>query len=196
MHRSRPMALLLCAVMLILAACDALPADSSIVVKADEVAVVYAQDTGALENTLTEGRYEIQALQQGVMFYPLFWQVYSFRDEYTLNDGALGGDAIEAQTIDETEVRVNVSLVFRVNADEIEVIFDSWGSDDYRPGYIHPTARRVVKDIIGLYSAQSLSTLAASDLQVRIENALRAEFEANGFLLQRVDLGEVVIVDG
>lgn len=195
MHLSRPIALLLWAVMLILAACDAIPADSSIVVRPDEIAVVYAQDTGALRTILTEGRYDIQPLQEDVLFYPLFWQVYSFRDEFTLNDGALGGDAIEARTLDETEIRVNLSFVFRVNADEVDVIFDSWGSDDYRPGYIRPTARRVVKDIIGVYSARSLSTLAASDLQVQIENALRSEFEANGFLLQRVDLGEVVVVE-
>src|SRR5687767_1257731 len=118
MSLSRTVTLWLCLMTIFLAACDALPTPSSIVVKPNEVAVVYAQETGALEDTLYEGTYDIDLLEQSVMFYPLFWQVYSFRDEYTLSDGALGGDAIEARTIDDVEVRVSLSLVFRVNADE------------------------------------------------------------------------------
>lgn len=193
MHRSRPI-FFLCLIMVFLAACDALPNDATIVVKADEIAVVYAQDTGALEATLYEGAYDIAA-QQSVAFYPLFWQVYTFRDEFTLNDRALGDEAIEAYTFDEAKMRVSLTLVFRLNADEIDVIFDTWGNADYRVGYIRPTAQRVVRDIIGIYSANSLYGLEISNLQVQIENALRAELEANGFLLQRVDLSEIVFAE-
>jgi regulator of protease activity HflC (stomatin/prohibitin superfamily) len=192
MQLSRSIYFLLSLVMIVLSACDALPTDATIVVKADEIAVVYAQDTGALENTLYEGAYDI-APQQSVAFYPLFWQVYTFRDEFTLSDRALGDEAIEAYTIDEAKMRVSMTLVFRLNADEIDVIFDSWGNADYRVGYIRPTARRVIRDVIGLYTAQDLSELPSIDLQTQIENALRAELEANGFLLQRVDVEDVRI---
>lgn len=194
MYRSRPI-FLLCFVMIFLAACDAIPSDTGIVVKHDEIAVVYAQDTGALESTLYEGVYDIEP-QQGVTFYPLFWQVYTFRDEYTLSDRALGDEAIEAYTLDEGKMRVSLTLVFRLNADEIDVIFDSWGNSDYRVGYIRPTTRRVVKDVIGVYNVQSLYTLAPETLQLQIENALRPELEENGFLLQRVDLGDVIFPEG
>jgi len=177
--------------MLLLTACDALPGDSHIVVKADEVAVVYAQNTGAFEKTLPTGDYTIDPLQ-GVVFYPLFWQVYTFRDGQARMDSALGGEAIDVPTSDNTAVRVSLSLVFRVNADHIDLIYDAWGADDYRVNYIRPTARRVVHDVLGLYTAADLAALAPSALQQQIETALRDELEANGFLLQRVDVGEVV----
>lgn len=193
MHRSRPI-FFLCLIMVFLTACDALPNDSTIVVKADEIAVIYAQDTGALEDTLYEGAYDIQP-QQSVAFYPLFWQVYTFRDEFTLSDRGLGDEAIEAYTLDETKWRVSLTLVFRLNADEIDMIFDSWGNADYRVGYIRPTAQRVVREIMSDYDAQGLAALSPEDLQPQIEDALRAELEANGFLLQRVDLGEVVFAE-
>ena len=86
--------------------------------------MVYAQDTGALEDTLYEGAYDIEP-QQAVTFYPLFWQVYTFRDEYTLSDRALGDEAIEAYTLDEEKMRVSLTLVFRLNADEAKEI-EAW----------------------------------------------------------------------
>jgi hypothetical protein len=187
MHLSRPLFLMISLGMIFLTACDALPTDTSIVVKPDEIAVIYAQNTGALEDTLYEGAYDLEP-QQGVTFYPLFWQVYTFRDEYTLSDRAIGDEAIEAYTLDETRIRVSLTFVFRLNADEIDTIFDSWANADYRVGYIRPTTRRVVQDVIRTYTAEDLSAMAFIDLQQQIENALRIELEANGFLLQRVDL--------
>ena len=189
MPRSRQI-MFLCVLLIILGACDAIPREAGIVVKPDEVAVIYAEETGALEDTLYEGTYALEP-QQGVTFYPLFWQVYTFRDEYTLSERALGDEAIEAYTLDEAKMRVSLTLVFRLNADEIDVIFDSWGHSDYRVGYVRPTTRRVVRAIIQSYTANDLSTLPLSSLQIQIEEALRNEFEANGFLLQRVDVGEL-----
>jgi hypothetical protein len=179
-----------------LAACDTLATETRFSVKADEVAVVYSQGLGALEDTLYEGDYEINPLQQGVVFYPLFWQVYTFRDGQMLNDSGIGGDAIEATTTDGATVRVSLSLVFSINADEIDVVFDSWGTEDYRTGYIRPTARRVVRELISPLSADDLRSLPELELQQQIEVFLRAEFEANGFLLQRVDVLGVGIGEG
>lgn len=195
MRSIRLIPLLLSAVLFVLAACDAVPLDSTIAVKPNEVAVVYNRETGALQDTLYEGTYTIDPIRESVVFYPLFSQVYTFDNTLPHADESLGADSIEAQTQDQATVYISAVLVFAINIDQIDLVYQHWGSIDYRAAFIRPQVRSTVRDLISTWAAQDLAPQSPNRLAALLEPRLRDALASEGFLLLRVDVLDVDIVE-
>lgn len=181
---------------IVLAGCGLVNAEQEVLVRENEVAVVYNTETQQLEAPLLPGVYTIDPLTQRVTFYPTFVQNYTFAGNDETMDTATGSPAIVAQTADGAVVSISVSVIFRINPEKVNRIHQDWFGTpgDYRAGYVRPTTRLLVRTIVSTYTLAGLTALSPGELAVRITTPLRPELEDSGFFLERIDVLRVAVV--
>jgi regulator of protease activity HflC (stomatin/prohibitin superfamily) len=179
---------------LLLAACSAVETSQQILVQADEIAVVIDTATGDLKEPLQPGTHTINTLDERVVFYPTFVQLYAFAGNVETNtDFSTSAPVITATTSDNIPVTLSLGVAFRVNPTSVNSIHAAWAGTqgDYRAGYIRVVTRLITQTVVSAYSAADLLALPHEDLAARITTPLSREFETNGFSLERVDIYEV-----
>jgi regulator of protease activity HflC (stomatin/prohibitin superfamily) len=178
----------------LLAACSAVETSQQIIVQADEIAVVIDSATGDLKEPLQPGTHTINTLDERVVFYPTFVQLYAFTGSADANaDFATSAPAITATTSDNLPVTLSLGVAFRVNPASVNSIHAEWAGTpgDYRAGYVRVVTRLITQTVVSAYSAAELQALPRADLAARITTPLGREFEMNGFVLERVDIYDV-----
>jgi regulator of protease activity HflC (stomatin/prohibitin superfamily) len=91
-------------------------------------------------------------------------------------------DAVEALTLDGQEVLVGITIFFRIDPEQVNVIRTRWGKD-YLPNFIRPTARGIVRDVVSEYPADTIWNVGRLDFEADIAERLTASFAEEGFIL-------------
>lgn len=175
---------------MVLSACDIIDTQQQVIVQNNEVGVLMDTETGELGAPLPPGTYTIDPLHQKVTFYPTFTQNYMFSSSNTGMETVTASPAVDAQTLDGKAVKINLSVVFRIDPTAVNQIHSAWNgaAGDYRAGYIRPTTRLLVRTIVSTFDWPTLTAMLPGDLASRIETPLREELADNGFILERVDV--------
>lgn len=158
-------------------------AQGIVIVEPTRVAVVINTLTGAVEEPRRGGTHVIvPVVQQVATDYPITQQ------EYTMSARAGEGartnedDAIEARTSDGQTVRLDVTVIFNVNAERANELYRSWGQN-YIQGFVRPTARSIVREVVANFSAEQIYGEARAQLGDDITVALRSAFEVQSLAL-------------
>jgi len=154
-----------------------------LVVGPTERAVVFNTISGELETPRESGIHIIIPGVQQRFLYPIGQQNYTMSDTTSEGD-RVGADAISSRSVDGQEVRLDVTLLFRLadNADSLNTIHRDWSVQPggYREGLIRPSVRSIVRDIVAGFEAESIYGVGREQMQADIQERLIESLSPSG----------------
>lgn len=158
-----------------------------------ERAVVFNVLTGELgEDPLEPGLHIIIPAVQQAFIYPVSRQEYTMSG--TSSEGAQGGnDAIQARSIDGQDVIADVTVIFTITPEDVELVHRNWSdvSQGYLLGLIRPTVRSIVRDVIATFEAEQIFGASRTEVQDEIERRVVEELGEEGFTIIDILLREI-----
>lgn len=160
-----------------------------IFVPAGHVGVLFDRGRGVLPHTLGEG------LNLAIPF----WQHVTLLDarlqEYTMSatadEGALRrDDALDAPTSDGQQVKVDVSVLFRIDKEKAAEVYQTIGTD-YVDKIIRPFSRSQIRMVISRYSATSIYSENRQEAEAIMTRELGELLKAKNIILDKVLLRAV-----
>ena len=139
------------------------------------------------------GKVQPDVLESGLHFIDPVVDVTEFdsrTQNYTMsavtNEGdKTGDDAIRVLSSDGLEVTIDLSVLYRVNADKTPFILQNLGTD-YVEKIVRPVARTAIRDNAVSYEAVALYSTRRQEFQDKIYKAISTGFAKNGIELQNV----------
>jgi regulator of protease activity HflC (stomatin/prohibitin superfamily) len=153
------------------------------------VGVVYDRGRGVLDKPLHEG----------INIMIPFWQTATLFDtrlqEYTMtavqDEGAvIGDDALDAPTSDGQTVKVDATVLFRVDPEKAPVVFKTIG-EDYTNKLIRPFSRSQIRMVISRYSAPSIYSEKRQEAEEVMTNEIRELLKDKNIIIDKVLLRSV-----
>jgi regulator of protease activity HflC (stomatin/prohibitin superfamily) len=96
-----------------------------------------------------------------------------------------GDDAIRVLSADGLEVTVDLTVLYRVQAESAPDILRKLGQG-YRDLVVRPITRTKIRDFAAYYDAVSLYSTKRDEFQQRLGKAIEDEFQKRGFVLEEV----------
>jgi regulator of protease activity HflC (stomatin/prohibitin superfamily) len=150
-----------------------------------QVAVITNVLTGQLEDPRDAGTSVIVPGVQRATLYPINQQEYTMTSNPDEGERA-GDDSVQATTIDGQIVGLDITVFYSLDPVRINNIHQRWNGE-YSP-FIRSTARTVVRDVVAHYTAEQIYGEGRPQMQQDINDSMRAEFDSESFLLNRVDV--------
>ncbi len=165
-----------------------------IVVEPQENAVVFNIISGELSEPRGAGTHIIVPVLQAATIYDISQQEYTMSD--ISSEGDLSGrDAVQARTRDGQQVRLDITVIYSVNPENLNQIHRRW-QERYEQEFVRPTLRSEVRSVVANYAAEGIygqtSSLNASgeevlrgraEMQRDVEESVSVEFAAEGLNL-------------
>lgn len=130
----------------------------------------------------------VPVLEQDVQ-YSIAWQTYTMSGAPT--EGSVSGDdSIRARTSDGQEVRIDSSIIFRVNPDQVVTLHTDWQSR-YVEYFVRPMIQGFVRGQVSQFQAREVNSSVRKDLETALERSLRTEFAKEGLLVDRFLLRDI-----
>ncbi len=152
-----------------------------------QAAVITNTLTGNLDAPRRAGTSIIIPGLQLPTFYPINQQNYTMSS--VTDEGQRGGDdGVDATTVDGQPVALDVTIFYSIDPtpDALNRFHTRWGQS--WEGFIRSTARTVVRDVVSVFRAENIYGEGRVDMQVRINDQMRARFENEGIILNSVDV--------
>ncbi len=130
---------------------------------------------------------------QEVFVYPTEQQEYTMSGIPT--EGRVqGNDAVEALTNDGQVVFVDVTVLYRIEPENANIVHVNW-RNRYEDDFIRPTVRAIVRDIVSQFRAEDIYGVSREMMGGQIEERLRERMDAQGltltaFLVRRIQFSE------
>jgi regulator of protease activity HflC (stomatin/prohibitin superfamily) len=99
--------------------------------------------------------------------------------------GQVGDDAIRVLTSDGLEVTIDLTVLYRVVADDAPRLLRETGND-YRDKIVRPITRTKIRDNAVYYQAVDLFGNKREEFQQRIYKTIEADFKARGLMLEQL----------
>ncbi len=131
----------------------------------------------------------IVPLAEDVYQYPIFWQTYTMSSS-PLEGEQVGDDSIIARTNDGQEVRLDCSIIFRVDREQVVRVHIDWQSR-YVNDLVRPRTRGIVRSIASQFNAIELNSASRSNLEQQINIELTNILEDQGLQLDAFVLRNV-----
>jgi len=157
---------------------------------------IQPQERGVVLNLFSRSGVRDAALDPGVHFITPFVEsvrTYSIGQRaYTMsgtsNEGQVAGnDSVTARTADGQEVFIDATVQYQVNSDRLVELYIRWTSPDgeelFEDKLVRPQARSVVYNAVAQYKVEEVYSTKRDEMQKKIDEQLRAAFEANGLRL-------------
>ncbi len=119
--------------------------------------------------------------------------------EYTMSgtstEGRLqGNDAVEALTVDGQEVRLDITVLYRIARNDVNQIHLNW-QNRYESDFIRPTVRAVTRDVVSQFAAEAIYGLEREALGGRIAEVVTNRMASEGLtltslLVRHIDFNE------
>ena len=158
---------------------------SLVFIRPQEVAVVVSlvSRDGYREQPFRSGLHWIAPLAEKTEIYPIFWQTYTMSSE-ALEGEKIGDDSIAARTSDGQAVYVDVSVIYRIDSnDVIRIHIDL--QDRYVKDYIRPVLRGIVRTEVSQFTADEVNSSKRKNLEAILDEKIREAFNEKGFVLDR-----------
>ena len=125
------------------------------------------------------------------------------QQEYTMSgitsEGRIqGNDAVEALTKDGQEVRLDITVLYRIDRENVNQIHLNWQSR-YESDFIRPTVRAVSRDVVSVFEAEAIYGQSREQLGTDIEAAVAARMADQGLtltslLVRQIDFNDAFAV--
>lgn len=150
-----------------------------IVVEPQQVAVVFQTFTGQLDEPRRAGTHVIIPILQEATIYPISFQQYTMSG--SAEEGARSGDdAVQVRTIDGQEVLLDVTVIYRIDPDNVNIVHERW-QNRYEEDLIRPVLRGFVRDAVSGFRAEAVYADSRTVIQESIEETTRNRLEEEGF---------------
>ncbi len=147
-----------------------------VIVDPTQVAVIANTLTGSVENPRRGGTHVIVPVVQRVaVFYPITQQEYTMSARAGEGQRAGENDAVEARTSDGQTVSLDVTILYRIVPDKTNELYLDW-SENYIAGFVRPTSRSIVREIVAKFSAEQIYSEAREQLGDDIRAAVAVRF--------------------
>jgi regulator of protease activity HflC (stomatin/prohibitin superfamily) len=180
---------------LLLVVCLNLLSASLVFVLPQQAAVVISvvSSGGIRPQPLRAGLYWIIPILERDAHYPISWQTYTMAS--TPTEGArLGDDSIRARTKDGQEVRLDSSIIFRIDMERTVSIHIDW-QDRYVEDLVRPIIRGFVRTQVSQFSVQEVNSNARKDLEALLDRLLREKLAEHGFIVSQFLLRDITFSD-
>ncbi|MCU0476519.1 MAG: SPFH domain-containing protein [Anaerolineae bacterium] len=150
-----------------------------LIVEPAQVAVVFQTVSGQLETPRRAGTHIIIPILQEATIYPIVQQ------QYTMSGVSEGGqergdDAVRVRTIDGQEVIIDVTVIYRINPDDVNIVHERW-QNRYENDLIRPILRGFVRDAVSRFRAEAVYGESRTVIQEAIETDMRNRMQQDGF---------------
>ena len=157
------------------------------------VVVSIMEDDGIRKEPITSGLHWVWPMIEKPIIYPIFWQTYTMsRTPY--EGQRKHGDPITARTLDSQEVKMDISIIFRLDPEKIVELHRYW-QDRYAEELMRPGVRAFVRRQVSQYKVDEVN----SDKRTELENLLDADLKEiakqNGIIIKRVLLRNIAFTD-
>jgi len=152
---------------------------------------VLPQQAAVVISIVSPGGIRPQALRPGLHWilpilerdaaYPVYWQTYTMASS-PAEGSKLGDDSIRARTSDGQEVRLDCSVIFRIDIERTVSVHIDW-QDRYVEELIRPVVRSVVRTQVSQYRASEVNSEKRKDLESTLDRLVRDKFAEHGFLV-------------
>ena len=159
--------------------------------EAGVVVSMFSQD-GVRQQPLRGGLHWVVPLAERSIAYPLYWQTYEMTRLPTEN---LSGDTVLVRTLDEQEVILDCTIIFRVDPGHVVSMHVQW-QDRYLRHFVHPMLRGVVRDEASRYTAEELNSFDRTELIAEMERQLRKTGGKNGLIVSAFMLRNLTFLKG
>jgi regulator of protease activity HflC (stomatin/prohibitin superfamily) len=173
------------ALLLLLAFVITFLARSLIFIPPDQVGVVVSivSPNGYRDQPLRSGLHWIPPLLEEVYQYSIAWQTYTM--SHTPQEGnRVGDDSITARTSDGQQVSVDSSTIYQIIPEQSIRIHIEW-RQRYQEDFIRTIVRGTVRSVISNYTVGEVNSDKRQDVELQINDALRAALLDKGFALDR-----------
>lgn len=160
---------------------------------------VQPQEVGVIISLISPGGVRPQPSRAGlrliiplieeVRIYPIYWQTYTMSGKPSEGQ-ELGDDSIRARTRDGQEVRLDCSVIFRINTDQAVLVHIDW-QDRYIEDFVRPIVRGFVRTQVSQFTVQEVNSNARRDLEANLDRLLRDEVAENGLILDQFLLRDI-----
>ncbi len=160
------------------------------------VLIVEPTQVAVITNTLNGTLEDPERPSGTTIIVPIVQQatLYDVRQrEYTMASAGPEGarpddDAVAATTIDGQQVLVDITLIYSLDRSQANTVHLRWGKDEnsvdaYIEGFIRPTARTVVRDVIAQFEAESIYGVQRVEMQTLMAEAMRTVMAGEGLIL-------------
>ena len=136
------------------------------------VVVSVISPDGVRPEPLMPGLHLIVPLLERVELYPRYWQTYTMSDK--VYEGQVPNvDGIVARTKDGQEIRLDVTIIFRLEPEQVVNLHILW-QDRYMDQWIRPATRAFVRQAISQYTVDEVN----SEQRVQVTEAIQAQAQA------------------
>ncbi len=153
-----------------------------LIVEPARAAVIINVLTGELEEPArAPGTSIIIPGLQEFIIYPTDQQEYTMSGISSEGRQA-GDDAVEALTIDGQEIRLDITVLYRVAREDVNQVHLNW-QNRYENGFIRPTVRAIARDVVSQFEAEAIYGVDREALGGAIQERVGARMEEEGITL-------------
>ncbi len=164
-------------------------------IQPDEIGVVVTiAEGGILKDPIKPGMHWIIPYAQNAVTYSISSDTYTMSIAHT--EGELAGDdSIESRTADGQIVRVDASVIFRIDPTAVvQDIHIRW-QGNYVDKLVRPEVRGVIRDAVAQFGIEEVYSSRRGELEIIIEEELEEIFNAGGLLLDSFVLRNIAFSD-
>ncbi len=148
---------------------------------------------GGLRGPLEPGLTLIVPFVETVVTYPISNQNYTMSIAPT--EGTIqGDDSIEARTSDGQQVKIDASVIFRINPGNVLDLHIKW-QNNYVDGIVRPAARGVIRDVASQFGVEEVYSTRRGEMTAEISERMATTLDEQGlemveFILRNVAFTE------
>jgi regulator of protease activity HflC (stomatin/prohibitin superfamily) len=136
---------------------------------------------GFSDEPIESGLHFVVPFAERVVRYPISWQSYTMAAR-PMEGQVVGDDAITARTKDGQEVRLDCSVIFRIDVNQVVRLHINW-QNRYTEEFVRPIIRGQVRSQVARYNVDEVNSTARTNLELDLAESLRQQFEDEGLLL-------------
>lgn len=157
------------------------------------IVVSFISPGGIRPEPVRAGLHLIVPILEYEVLYPVYWQTYTMSNK--LGEGAIAGDdSIRARTSDGQEVRLDSSVIFRIDLEQAVTIHVDW-QERYIEDFIRPVIRGYVRTQVSQFTVQEVNSSARRDLEVTLGRLLSEEFAGKGIIMDQFLVRDISFTD-
>lgn len=168
---------------------------SIIFVDPTRVAVIISlvSPSGVRPEPMRSGLHFIIPVLESEVKYSIAWQTYTMSGSVT-EGNVMGNDSIRARTSDGQEVRLDTSIIFRINPEQVVTLHIDW-QERYVEAFVRPMISGLVRTQVSQFQAREVNSSARRDLEISLERILQEEFAAKGLLVDQFLIRDITFTD-
>ncbi|MFH0702120.1 MAG: prohibitin family protein [bacterium] len=146
---------------------------SVVIVDAGKRVVVFNSFTGVEKRALAEGMHFLMPFVQNPIIYDVRTHTYTMAQR--ADEGEIkGDDAVECLTSDGQKVKMDLSVIYNLNPEEVWQLHREIGSY-YLAKIVRPTVRSITRNTVANYKVIELYSVKRQDIQDEIQSKIVKE---------------------